>query len=68
MDFRLGKVTADCVDAITMASTRVVLLLLCGPFEICASIARSARSAMRMISRRRAERGETLGPMSRCGR
>lgn len=68
MDFRVGKVMVDRVDDVTMALTWFALLLLCGPFEIYASIAKSARSVARMISRRRAAPGGPLQPISRHGR
>jgi hypothetical protein len=68
MDSRVGKAVADCADKVTMALTWFVLLILCGPFEIYASIARSARSMGRMISRRRAGLGGPVRPVSRYGR
>ena len=62
MNSRLGKVVADCVDEVMMALTSFVLLIVCSPFEVCASILRFFRLISRLASRLRADdRGGSYG-------
>jgi hypothetical protein len=49
---RASRIADDWVDAVTIALTWLVLLILCGPFEIAAWVAKAVRSTRRAAYRR----------------